>query len=283
MPEGTTSQIVQLAADYSIRYLLRPYEGFTDDYQGETADQPIMFSEVADPAHSAGGVALDQLAIDGVEGYDPTLLRGLKVPLGARCLIWLPNIMVGDRVARYTWFLIWRMRNVRDYRLTENERMPYHVTKGVDGVDDGATPTDPERVVIPAAYETIWYSPAEPGTVDGRIIRGGRTADLSYASSQLNAPIVPGGGAGAYQQGILNPSVTVTAERPLWGTYETVCKGDEVLIGLTRTGAAWDFTDPTLDQTFALYFQSSGEPIYPDMGVYIFVGTGPAPASGPTA
>jgi hypothetical protein len=284
MDQLTGSSISQIIPDYTHRFLLRPYEGFATQYQGQGGTIPILFSEVADPSHSLGGNPSDVLALRGEEGYDPNLVRGLKVPLGARCLLWLPSLTIGDRgTERYRWVLIWRLRNVRDYRLTDDERMPYHNPKGVPGVNDGNDPTDPERVVIAAAYETIWYSPSEPGAVDAHVVRSGRAVDLSYAAVDMQAPFLPSGARGAIQQGILNPAVFADALLPLWGTYETVCKGDEVLLGLFRATSTWDFTSATEDQFISTLFQSSGAPIFPDMGVYVFVGSGPSSTDGPTA
>ena len=80
-------QTVLVDAQFGIAKILRPYAGFEADYQGNQVSNAIALTE--------RGIALDPLA--GKPGYAPNLLRGLPVSLGARIVLWIPNVVAGDK------------------------------------------------------------------------------------------------------------------------------------------------------------------------------------------
>src|SRR3990170_573964 len=106
---------------FGIVRVLRPYQGFEAIYQGHPATGstavPIMLSEA--------GIELDEEARNKVTGYDPELVRGLPVPLGARVVLWVPfisAILLEVGASPYVYMPIWRFRNTADFR---RSKTPY--------------------------------------------------------------------------------------------------------------------------------------------------------------
>lgn len=261
---------------FGVVKILRPWSGFAATYAGKVASAPLMFSE--------GGNALDPLA--GTTGYSPSLLAGLKVPLGARVLLWLPvltAILAGPPVSywNYKWQVTWRFRNVYDFR---QSRIPFHYPKQSDGVADTLTPAAPSRVVIPAATDPVLYAQPRPELWQGSN-NFGPTALVQAEFPMVDgtntplAPYIPGGTAGYYEQGLTNPATT--SQGPTYIAYEVQAKGDEMLIGVSRDALAnygttpatetfWDFV--RIDTMINSFFGSGSSS---DIGVYVTMGIAP--------
>jgi len=251
---------------FGIVRVLRPYDGFDAIYQDETvAGNAIAFTE--------DGVALDDLA--GETGYDERLVKGLSVPMGARCLLWLPNIVWRDGADTYPYIytLYWRYRNVFDYR--QRYRPPYHLTKQGAGVAETIVDVGP-RVVLPASAPSVMYIQPEGATSPGLPIT---TQNLHHENfrqvgAALNANVLnPDGNFGALQQGIVASSLLGAHLRPSFTVYEVTAAGDELLLLVNREDPAgtetdWDFVG--VDAPFLAQFEN-----LPDIGVYVSVGVSP--------
>jgi hypothetical protein len=259
-----TTTTVMADAQFGLVRRLVPYEGFTDDYEGQPANTPIMFSE--------DGQALDPLAEASRPGYDPSLVRGLTVPEGARVLIWVPQIFYSDGVSNvpYTWSFWWRYRTLRDFSL--NNQIPYHLAQG-EGQPDTSGVSPAPRVLIPAANSGTVYVQTEPASATARVTQNGRSEDIRFGSVGLDQPLVPGGGTGVIQQGVLDPAVfPSTAGQPLYIVHEVSATGDELLIGLTRGLTPVDYEFASNDSNLSDLF---GPGAQADAAVYVSIGTSP--------
>lgn len=283
------SEAVLVDAQFSIVHLLRPYANFEDDYQGQPAYRRIMLSEVVS---GSGGAAYDEQAERAVPGYDPTLIRALSVPLGARVLIWLPKINPVRAGLMYRWTFSWRIRNIYDYR---QNRKPYHLPKQAPGYADTSGPTPQPRLVIPAAEQTVIYTQPEPANLATPVAQHARIEDVSASSGHTlgGLPFLPGGATGTIQQGVLDPGsgLGVLFARPeFFWIHEVQAVGDELAIGLWRedpdpggptSEPNWDFTQPANIDATASIFLGKGSTVapvsgpYPDLGVMVMVGTAP--------
>lgn len=272
-------------AQFGLTRILRPYADFENDYQGVTISRPIMLSQVL---RDTGGTPLDDLAIKGEPGYSPQLMRGLQVPYGARCVFYFPKFVsaaAGNRT-KYIWTLIWRLRNVHDFRVG---RIPFHYPKQAAGVPDTSSGSAEARVVIPAAYQSLPYaeSIAAAGLTD-RVQTDVRLEEFTFGGDDYGAlPFLPGAVlTGQFQQGLLDPGDPTFGDEAVMPSYqilEQFAAGDEVLISLRRdatTGANWDFAQPPAagaDSTLSLLLGNAngGGTAFPDIGVYVNVGSAP--------
>lgn len=265
------SEAVLADAQFGIMRTLRPVSGFEATYEGLSAALPIYMFEGNNP--------IDQLATDGTPGYDPTLARGLSTPLGARVLLLIPNVFYTDQAdppvtSGYEWTIIWRIRNVFDFR---QARIPYHLPKqGLGPADTTAPIGQQDRVVIPAAYNTITYIQVEPATQLGRAIQNVHAEDLEMAQIVLSGPLLPGGIEQAVEQGIADPAVIADAKRPQFMVHEVQALGDEMLICARRQVSSvpnWNFA--STDLRFSRLLGNATGQVFPDVGVYVSVGTAP--------
>jgi hypothetical protein len=278
-------------AQFGVARILRPYLNFEADYQGQTVDHQIMMTEVITPP---GGEPLDDRARLGLPGYDPALVRGLKVPYGARVSIWFPKILplnvlsAPEPAIRYQWTIQWRLRNVFDFR---QSRIPYHYPKQGAGVPDfGGGPS--ARVVIPAANQTVVYTQTEPLATDvsAGVAQSARMESYTFGGlfpgATLGNPFVPGGGIGAIQQGMLDPTTYVDAKSAFYQELEMQAVGDELLIGLTREDPGsypnWAFASAPreFDRDVSVFLGAGvtvgpAAGVVPDIGVYVMVGSAP--------
>jgi hypothetical protein len=250
-------------ARFSKSFILRPYVDFEDDYQGQSAARPIMFSEQQEPRDDQAGQP----------GYDPDLVRGLPVPLGARCLIWLPTRQVSEMPA-YQWNIVWRLRNVFDYR---KFRKRYHYPKqsaGFPYLGDGSP-----RVVIPAAVQSIVYNDPNPTCTNGVAFNKMHFDIVEMCVSGFSVrPFVPGGGEGVVQQGVIAINAGKTNAWPTYALHEVQAAGDELLIAARRdvSGAPnWDFAPAAVDYPFSEAFGKGSGQQQPDLGVYVHTGSAP--------
>lgn len=252
-------------AQFGIVSVMRPLNGFETTYEGLTTDDPIyLFPE---------GENIDKLAKDGVAGYDRNLARGLKVPLGARVVLWLPNLFF-TRAAEdfgYQWVLIWRLRTVVDFR---NGRNPWHLAQD-KGADNTNAPTgQQQRFPVPAAYNTIGYIQTEPTGETARSVTNVRAQDLEVATTELTGPLLPDGATRQpIQQGVLNPAVVSDAEQPTFLVHEVQAIGDELIIAVRRPTTAptstWAFG--STDLRFSQFLGQQ----FPNVGVYVMMGAAP--------
>ena len=280
-------QTVLVDAQFGIAKILRPYAGFEADYQGkDPLHNPIALTE--------RGIALDPLA--GKPGYAPNLVRGLPVSMGARIVLWLPNviasIVAGPLLSAipYRYAVAWRLRSTFDYRQI---RGPYHYPKQGKGVPDTtAPPGKQDRVVKAAGWQTVGYTQPEPigsnggalpGLIDDRAAVNLHAEDIVNRCGSMFSPLIPGGGIGAVQQGILDPGAPQFipfANAPFYNVHEVQAEGDEMLLFAYRDTEdprgtfypIWDFTPSAVDENFSIYYGNGSGKAFPDIGVYVFGG-----------
>lgn len=262
------SEVVGGDPQMGIVRVLRPYDTYQDVYEG----QPVTTTAIN---LTEGGVALDEQAEAEEAGYDPRLVKGLATPLGAKCLVWLPNIAwLGDdqEFRRYVYSFCWRMRNTYDFR--QRFRRPYHFPKQIDGVAE--TDVFPgARVVIPAAVPSVVYIQPE-GAAFAVQTQNLHQENYRHGGAPLPVNILnPDGAVGAIQQGIQVSGAGSAHLRPTYTCHEMICAGDELIVLVNREnpeGAVepnWEFAGA--DAAFAAHFDDAT----PDIGVYVLVGSTP--------
>lgn len=146
--------------EYSQAQIVKPFKGFESKYEG----LPIVNNPIAIPGN------LDAMA--GKPGYDPNLLAGIPVPLGAKIYIWLPWFApstYGDGAAEsYRYKLVWRLRSLADQVADVDKKLAAHFGRLLPGVAQeprtiggspsliaaSATLAGP-RYVIPTAFESV--------------------------------------------------------------------------------------------------------------------------------
>ncbi len=268
------SGFVAADAQFGISTVLKPYNGFEDRYQGQPTSTPVAFPGTRD-------------ALAGQDGYDPNLLAGIPCPLGALVMLLIPLAVADSLVTAYDYRIIWRMRNVRDYRLN---RVPFHVGRQSPGAPDttGGAPGAP-RFVIPAISDALLYEEALPSPLAFPF------ASTVLQNRAFRIPVLNAGGSiepllvgpaaiGIFQQGILDPAaVGQTATDPLFLPIVTRCRGDEFMVLAQRQeqqpGQTWDFNGPAGgDLPFSEVYGKGGtgagtHPSYPDVGIYVLFGS----------
>lgn len=249
-------------ADFSRGRVLRPAPTFTIFYEGASGLLPIMFTE--------NGEVLDKQA--GEAGYSAALVRGVPVPFGGRVLVWLPALITSAEVVGpatpYKWRRGWRLRNVADYVATG---VPFHLA-GAAGMPD-TTAAATARTAVPAAWESVVYTQAEPAGVYDAVVQTVRREDVSPRWQGAELPLIAAGSSGVLQQGIVDPLLgAALAGNPGYEIWDIpAAPGDEMLIGLSRQDAsvyAFGGQDLMLARLFGL---ASGA-ARPGIGVYIFTG-----------
>lgn len=289
--DGAPSGATMVDAQMTITRVLKPPLDFERNYQGQPASVPIAFPGTRDPRA-------------GTPGFSPDLMQGIPVPQGARVLLWLPicvsPVPPGNALAPfqfYSYRLIWRFQGLASYRnpAAKQRRAPYHFPRQSPGAPDTSlgAPGVP-RVTIPASWHVVAYEQTEPAVGAGesklRIEVITPTLDLI---TEFVQPLLPDGAAGVIQQGVLDPSPTVSgasANVPIFCPFWTDAEGDELIILANRfdwqdSGApAWDFTDPNADLAFSNIYgrgawsdppdSGSHEP-FRDVGIYMQTGTTP--------
>lgn len=254
------SKIVTADAQFGIAHILRPYTDFESVYEGQSAETPVMFTEL--------GLETDELA--GTAGYSARLMRGLPVSFGARIILAIPGISsLGGEF--YRWTVVWRWRSVADHR---RARGPYHYPKQGDGVPE--TPGPVARVIRPAIYESVVFNQAEPAGGNLTVAHV-RREDIDIRLDTNPLPLLSDGATGYYQQGILDPGVyALAAPNPFFLSVDLTAKGDEMLIGAYRSVdnvATWTFA--TEDENFSNAFGNGTGTEYPDIGVLVLQGSAP--------
>lgn len=265
---------------YGIQHLLKPQTNYKTLYEASVADITNALYFFEDPDH-----ILDDQA--GQDGYSPELVKGMDVPEGARCLFWLPSftyLQTATVQVGYAWSIIWRTRNLQKFRL---ERGPWHLPI-VEGVTDTSLTPDAARALVPAAYDACVYVQPEPvsaTTPDSlRAVQRIRAQDVkaSYTPALGGPRIRVVGGVvtrGVIQQGVLDPATSgvgvAGASAPSYLVYDTIAKGDEMILALYRTAPPtnWGFSANAVfpgnaDATLARFFDAGRT-----TGILVQVGT----------
>src|SRR5690606_25631683 len=146
---GATFQVstaVLADAQFSTVRVFRPLLNFESVYEGQSGDIPIAI-----PGQ------LDQDA--GKTGFDANVLAGIPVTFGAKMVIWMPtifNFTISDGfvVRPYRYTIVWRLRNLRDFR---TRRAPYHFPRQSFGENN--------EFIIPSGVNTV-ITNAEPRSVN---------------------------------------------------------------------------------------------------------------------
>ncbi len=226
---------------------LRPFLNFERVYQGQSGTIPIAFPG-----------SLDLFAARGAVGYDPNLIAGMTVPYGSRVTIWIPQTIAGyDVNALYQYQIIWRMRNVQDFRAgqAQGQTTPdqnysgYHLTTSGLGQPESNPPSPTNnRYFLPGSTRTIAFEQAEPALgqpgvihLTGEMLRP--TLDPIWVQ-----PLTPKGGAAVWQQGTYIGSSHPNTGGPSWLNFTCDADGDELSILAYKIPPgegeppAWDFT-----------------------------------------
>jgi hypothetical protein len=257
------SEAVLPDPQFTLVKTLRPFEGFEAVYQGQPASTPVAFP---------GGLSPDA----GKPGFDPNLMAGISVPLGARIVLWIPLAVSAGSVELYTYTVYFRLRNVTDFR---NRQLPYHIGKQFPGVPDTTIGTGGARFVIPAASQVILYEQAEPAGAFDAGVMNLRNQQLVPRGGGIIEPLLPGGGTGVMQQGVYDPVADPgLANDPIFNPFWFDAEGDELIILAQRTDQAagvWDFS--STDLAFSnIYGTGNGtHAIFADLGIYMLSGVNP--------
>lgn len=261
-----TSNFALVDAQFSVARVFRPFAGFENVYQGESGSIPIAIPGNLDPDASK-------------TGFDSNLLAGISMPLGAKAILWFPTIfnrtVDGLTIQPYQYTIVWRLRNLRDFR---NTRAPYHFPKQSFGENN--------QFVIPSGVNTIIAEgiPRSTDATNSQFEQKRSSSsevtieNMSFQSAVANAPLTPAGNVGAYQQGLAqgdvgsNTSVT-------FNPVQLDVLGDEMLIIVNKvTAGDWSFDSVGgADAGFSAFFGTADNTRQPiqSMGIYVFTGSNP--------
>jgi len=279
-------------AQFSIARVLKGFPNFETAYQGQSVKvNPLCF-----PGE------LDSNA--GKPGYDNSLLKGFQTSLGSKVLLWIP-IITWERIADineiivipYEYTLVWRLRNITDYK---NKGVPFHLSRETKGANN--------QFVIPASFTTVgidnlsqfdqallepgpFESLAVPKTKKSSVqlvkqtitIQGGILENKGYVViSESYMPLVklPDGTTvkGTVQQGI---GENVSNKIVSYNIFETDALGDELLIFVNRPVTIngvdygnWDFSSFNIDSQFSQIYGTNNNTRTQnkDTGIYLMQG-----------
>ncbi len=270
--------------------VMRPMNGFEAVYQGVQAATtpvnaavPIPFFEWSDRAPPN---PRDDNA--GKPGFDPNLMRFMRVPLGCQVLIWFPVIFTPGSPVAYSYTIVWRMNNLGRYQLSGLDG-PYHNPFDAPGQPDTAAPDVGPRLIIPAAVESIVEHVAVPTTPIFLPMRNNlRTEYIQVRNVPPVVPLLAPGVRGVYQQGVLDPTLFgEQALAPIFQPHQTQSKGDEMMIIVDR-GAVdagdpnedWNFGPGAIDAGFSNLYGTAAlsgapHPNFPELGIYVYCGAIP--------
>lgn len=275
----STSAAVLADAQFSAGIAYRPFQGFEQVYQGLSTQIPIAIPGVLDPDA-------------GKAGMDPNLLAGIPVPFGSKLVLWVPTIFnegpgPGLSIREYRYRVIWRMRNLRDFR---TNRLPYHLPRQSVG-------QQAQFVVPAAAHVTLFEGLAQSEVAAGSISQfqtrresvSEAVIETITARSAIPGPaLTPSGEEAAYQQGLATNNGSIGSN--LTVTYNPIqldTMGDEFIILVDRPvnpqtiqedPGVWNFDqDGGLDAGFSAFYGTANgfrAPIT-DLGVYVLTGANP--------
>jgi hypothetical protein len=274
--------------------VLKPFEGFERVYQGQSLGRPIAFPGARDPR-----------AQQQKPGFDPNLMSGTPVPEGARVILWFPMClnpvtMLDNPIQFYSYRLIWRYRNLGDYRdpPARKRRAPYHFPRQSPGAPETLLGVPLPRVTLPASWHVIAYEQTEPSLGAGElVVRSEKITPKIDSLLDYVQPLLPDGSEGVIQQGVIDPATLgaadAAARMPIFVPFWTDAEGDELIILANRETVSaapndvWDFTAPADtatpptglggDLAFSnIYGTGNGtHPIFRDLGIYLQTGTAP--------
>jgi hypothetical protein len=267
-----TTIFVAADAQYGKIFCLFPFANFENVYQGQAGSVMIGFP---------GG--LDEAA--GTDGFDAHLHKGIPVPYGARLSIAFPIFVNGQgAVQLYRYFLVFRDRNLHDYRnpLFNLPRKPYHYARQGLGAIDGTLIVPAARYPIEARYHSTGYEQTED-TAAG-LQRLNLYPEYIVPSMPLIVnTLAPDGVACAIQQGIYNPSIVLNGQMPMQAEFECDAMGDDLIIFCQKipdgqgSYVAWNFN--TVDGAFSNVYGHGGtvhnHDVYTDGGIRVSWGTNP--------
>ncbi|MGP1683470.1 MAG: hypothetical protein ACTS8S_14205 [Giesbergeria sp.] len=267
----TSSAAVLADAQFSAVRVFKPFRGFEEFYQGQPGDLPIAIP--GDLDSDAGKI-----------GFDPNLLAGIPVPFGSKMVLWMPtifNLTAGNGfvVKPYRYTLIWRLRNLRDFR---TKRVPYHFPRQSFGEN--------QQFIVPSGVNTIITNgmPRSVAVLNSQF-SSYRSSDSELGIENITVQSVipkpaisPRGENAAFQQGLAQGNVgsntTVT-----FNPWQLDVLGDELMIIVNKPEgdtADWNFEDVGSDQSdsgFSAFFGTASgtrDPLL-NMGIYLFTGSNP--------
>lgn len=279
------SQVVQSDGQWTMYRYLKPFQGFEQVYQGEPGNTPIAF-----PGD------LDLFSEKKVVGYDPNLIAGITVPLGARVTIWIPQTLAQDGDsdpvvnALYQYQILWRNRTARDFRVGQAEGIgssiqsysSYHLPTSGTGQPQNNSPTPSPanaRYYLPGAMRTVAFEQNEPtdGTPGVIHLRGEYLQPV--ADPIWVPPLTPKGQPALWQQGAYLESASGTAAGgPAYLTFTTDAEGDEMCILASKIDPStlWDFStsDPGDGSFSNTYGTNNGNNRPAQYGILVTTGTG---------
>lgn len=280
---GSGSGFVSADAQFSTVRILRPFANFEATYQGQSALIPVALSPEGEP--------LDPAARDRRPGFDPTLVAGLPVPQGSRVQLWIPqcikSVQGTTTVTPYRYFIVWRFRSIQDFvsPADPGRIQPFHFPRQRPGESDTTAAGDQRRFVIPAALRSVGFEQTEPASLGNAALNLRPESVIPQLDEPaILLPLLPGGGTGAIQQGVFDPTIFGDDAKKIdWQSFGVDAEGDEMLLFAVREtvgeqSAAWDFTDENAaDFAFSnVYGTGNGThaPI-PEIGIYVQTGTTP--------
>lgn len=275
------AQTVVSEGQWSIVQYLKPFPGFERVYQGKPARTPIAF-----PGE------LDLYAKKKLPGYDPDLLAGFPVPMGARVRLWIPLTISGGATApNYQYQIVWRLRTINDFlkgqgsgQVDATQEYPnYHIGTGPLGQPETIdSSTKLQRYFLPGGMQTSAFlqpQPTAPNAGQAGVVQLQGQVLQPIASAAWVPPLTPAGRDGAWQQGVY-PDLNALATSPTFVMYELDAQGDQLAIFATRIGAdedtAWDFTvNEDGDKSFSTTYGNNdgSSTASPYTAIMIMVGT----------
>ena len=262
------SETVLADAQFSMGRVFRPFSGFESVYEGVSVNTPIAIPGTLDPNA-------------GEPGYDPNLLAGIPMPMGSKALIWFPTIfnesaVSGLEIQPYRYSILWRLRNLRDFR---GGRNPYHLP--FQSLGEG------NQFVVPCGVNTIVgesFFLSQNTAILNANVNEKRVSEsevgietLSFKSGVAFTPLTPNGSTAAYQQGLAqglvgsNKSVT-------FNPVQVDVLGDEMIILIDRpVGSSDTWSFEFADSGLSAFFGTAGgtRQLIRSMGIYVFTGSNP--------
>lgn len=217
-----TSVAVMADAQFGNVAVLLPYDDFEDRYQGLSGQLCIAFPGGRDPH-----------AESHESGYDPNLQLGYPVPRGARLSVAIP--LCEDQqgtVALYRYFMIFRDRNIRDYRNPTGGRTrpSWHYPVQRLGATDNSLAINAGRYPIDARYHALLFEPTEPAGA------AAMAATNAYPEAIVPQRIFSPNGLHAngqpirLQQGIYDPVVVPHGRDAMRPEFQLDASGDDMII-----------------------------------------------------
>lgn len=212
-------------------------------------------------AWTEGGLSLDPNA--GKLGYSSKLVRGLPVPLGARMIVWVPDI----EGCQFEWNFGFRVRNLLDYK---NTRSPYHLAAQRLGPDN--------LVPVPGVWQNVVYNDSTSVTCKSLATQTVvREAFVSSggAAEEVSFPLIPNSVTlSTVDRGIMQQGIRSAANAPQFSfrAIELQSIGDELVVSCSLAEGSETVWSSALVQQMKTLFDLENAPYN---GVYVFAGSAP--------